>query len=136
MTYTNVLKKMILLTLTCITFNLSFAQVAFAAEDAATTTQTTTETETKTENKVVTKNDQTRINRLAELSGKTKEEILKMRTEQHMGWGEIAKALGVPPSELGQSIRKDRKEKNADRKLEKNERREHDEKKSEHKADK
>lgn len=32
------------------------------------------------------------------------EEIVKMRTQQKMGWGEIAKTLGVPPKEIGESI--------------------------------
>jgi hypothetical protein len=34
----------------------------------------------------------------------TMDDILKMRQEQHMGWGEIAKKLGVPPKEIGQAI--------------------------------
>jgi hypothetical protein len=34
----------------------------------------------------------------------TIDDILKMRQEQHMGWGEIAKKLGVPPKEIGQAI--------------------------------
>ena len=128
MTYTNALQKIGLITLTCITFNLVSPQIALAAEDTATTsTETTTESttaETEKENDKIGANDQTRISRLAELSGKTKEEILKMRTEQKMGWGAIAKALGVPPKELGQAIRDDRKERKAQRKLEKNERKE------------
>ena len=130
MTYTNALKKIGLLILTCITFNLALAQVAVAAEDTAAapaSTETTTESttaETEKTNDNIGANEQTRISRLAELSGKTKEEILKMRTEQKMGWGAIAKALGVPPKELGQAIRDDRKEGKAQRKLEKNERKE------------
>ena len=109
------------MTLTCVTFNLGLVQVA-AAEDTA-SPMTTEASETEVE-KNLGDNDEIRINRLAELSGKTKEEILKMRTEQQMGWGAIAKSLGVPPRELGQAIRSDRKERNAQRKLEKMDRKE------------
>ena len=116
MTYMNALKKIGLLTLTCITFNLGTVHIAMAAEEA-----TSTEAEVE---KNLGANDTLRINRLAELSGKTTEEISQMRTEQKMGWGAIAKALGVPPRELGQAIRNERKEKNAQRKLEKMERKE------------
>jgi hypothetical protein len=41
---------------------------------------------------------------LAKASGKSIEDIEKMRLEQKMGWGKIAKELGVPPREIGQSI--------------------------------
>ena len=114
MTYTNALKKIGLLALTCITFNLGLSKIALAADDttaAPAPTEATTEStavETEKDNNNIGDNDQTRVSRLAELSGKTKEEILKMRTEQKMGWGAIAKALGVPPKELGQAIRADR----------------------------
>ncbi len=120
MTYMNALKKIGLLTLTCITFNLGTVHIAMAAEEA-TSTEATAEAEVE---KNLGANDTLRINRLAELSGKTTEEISQMRTEQKMGWGAIAKALGVPPRELGQTIRNDRKEKNAQRKLEKMDRKE------------
>lgn len=120
------------------------AQAVFAADETA-VPQTMTPTENETKN--LGPNDQTRIDHLAQLSGKSKEEILKMRTEQHMGWGAIAKALGVPPGELGQAMRKDRKERNAASKLEKNERKEqrmstkekyrdHEDHKTERKSDK
>lgn len=144
MTYINVLRKTILVTVTCLTFNLGLLQTAFALEDAAVSQP---ESQTEKEDKDLNKNDQTRIDRLAQLSGKSKEEILKMRTEQNMGWGEIAKALGIKPSELGQAIRNDRKEKNAQRKLKKDERKDkraeakekrgdHDDRKSEHESKK
>ncbi len=41
---------------------------------------------------------------LAEKSGKPLEDVLKMRTEGKMGWGKIAKELGVPPKEIGQAV--------------------------------
>lgn len=44
------------------------------------------------------------VGALAKESGKPVEEILKMRTEQKMGWGKIAKELGVEPKALGQSV--------------------------------
>lgn len=44
------------------------------------------------------------IARLAEKSGKTIDEVLKMRIEGKMGWGQIAKELGVSPKEIGQAV--------------------------------
>lgn len=41
---------------------------------------------------------------LAEKSGKSIDEVIKMRTEGKMGWGKIAKELGVPPKEIGHSV--------------------------------
>lgn len=51
---------------------------------------------------------------LAKSSGKSIDEIIKMRQEQKMGWGKIAKELGVAPAELGGAVagmRKDINEK-------------------------
>lgn len=61
---------------------------------------------------------------LAKSSGKTIDEVLKMRTEQKMGWGKIAKELGVKPQELGHSVRDMRHAIRDERKEEKNEKRE------------
>lgn len=41
---------------------------------------------------------------LAKASGKSVEDVEKMRVDQKMGWGKIAKELGVHPGEIGQSI--------------------------------
>ncbi len=41
---------------------------------------------------------------LAKQSNKSIDEVLKMRTEQKMGWGAIAKELGVKPGSLGHSV--------------------------------
>lgn len=41
---------------------------------------------------------------LAKASGKSLEEITQMRTTEKMGWGAIAKKLGLPPGSLGQSV--------------------------------
>jgi hypothetical protein len=41
---------------------------------------------------------------LAEKSGKPLADVLKMRTEDKMGWGKIANELGVEPKEIGQSV--------------------------------
>jgi hypothetical protein len=41
---------------------------------------------------------------LSKSSNKPLDEILKMRTEDKMGWGKIAKELGVSPSEIGHSV--------------------------------
>jgi hypothetical protein len=45
------------------------------------------------------------VAQLSKSSQKPIEDILKMRTEQKMGWGKIAKELGIAPKELGQSVR-------------------------------
>jgi hypothetical protein len=60
---------------------------------------------------------------LAKASGKTTDEIIKMRTTDKMGWGKIAKTLGVPPSTIGQSVsalHRDLKEKREEKHEEKN----------------
>ena len=51
---------------------------------------------------------------LAKSSGKSIDEVIKMRQDQKMGWGKIAKELGVSPGELGGAVagmRKDINEK-------------------------
>ncbi len=45
-----------------------------------------------------------KVAQLAESSKKPISEIVSMRTEQKMGWGKIAKTLGVTPKELGQAV--------------------------------
>jgi len=60
---------------------------------------------------------------LAEKSGKTLDTILKMRVDDKMGWGKIAKELGVPPKEIGQSVANARHEIKADRQADKDEKR-------------
>ena len=47
---------------------------------------------------------------LAKASGKSFEEIVKMRTEGKTGWGKIAKDLGVDPKLIGQSVASLRKD--------------------------
>lgn len=44
------------------------------------------------------------VGALSKESGKTVDEILKMRTENKMGWGKIAKELGLHPSTIGQAV--------------------------------
>jgi len=67
---------------------------------------------------------------LAKSSGKTIDEVMQMRVDQKMGWGKIAKELGVHPSELGKSVSSLRKERRS------NERAAHrDERKAERMAD-
>jgi hypothetical protein len=44
------------------------------------------------------------VSQMALSSGKTSDEILKMRLEQKMGWGKIAKELGLHPGEIGRSV--------------------------------
>jgi hypothetical protein len=63
--------------------------------------------------------EQVKVAQLAKSGGKTVDEVLKMRTEDKMGWGKIAKTLGVHPGELGRAVSDLRKEQNAERKKEK-----------------
>jgi hypothetical protein len=71
---------------------------------------------------------------LSSKSGKTLDEVLKMRTEQKMGWGKIAKELGVHPSEIGKGVSSLRHEMNAERKADRQAKQA--EKKAEHAAGK
>lgn len=41
---------------------------------------------------------------IAKQSGRSLDEVLKMRTEQKMGWGKIAKELGVEPGAIGRAV--------------------------------
>ncbi len=65
---------------------------------------------------------------LARKSGKSVDEVLKMRIEQKMGWGKIAKELGVDPKEMGQAVsdshHMDKSEKRAEKAAAKAERKE------------
>jgi hypothetical protein len=83
----------------------------------------------------------------AKASGKSIDEVLAMRTTEKMGWGEIAKKLGLPPGSLGKSVaalrhdvkanRKEAKqEKRAEKMAEREERKKaHEERKAERKAE-
>lgn len=53
-----------------------------------------------------------RVAHMANASGKSIEEVLKMRTEEKLGWGQIAKRLNVPEKEIGQSVSSLRKQRN------------------------
>jgi hypothetical protein len=58
----------------------------------------------------------------AKASGKTIDEVIQMRTGDKMGWGEIAKKLGLPPGSLGKSaaaVRHDMKAARSEAKQEK-----------------
>lgn len=64
------------------------------------------------------------VAQLAKSSGKSIDEVLKMRTEDKMGWGKIAKTLGVHPGELGKAVSEMKKERSAERKKDKDSRKE------------
>lgn len=51
-----------------------------------------------------------KVAQLSKSSGKSIDEVLKMRNEQKMGWGKIAKILGVHPGELGRANSEMKKE--------------------------
>lgn len=56
------------------------------------------------QDKGITGNDAVRIASFTKTSGKTLEEVAAMRSEKKMGWGAIAKELGIHPSEIGHSV--------------------------------
>lgn len=62
--------------------------------------------------------EQAKAAQMAKSSGKSIDEILKMRYEEKMGWGKIAKTLGVKPSELGHAVSELNKERNESRRNE------------------
>lgn len=64
------------------------------------------------------------VAQLAKSSGKSIDEVLKMRTEDKMGWGKIAKTLGVHPGELGKAVSELKREQNRDRKKDRDSKRE------------
>jgi|GEM_PF-4856506 len=75
---------------------------------------------------------------LAKESGKSIDDIVKMRLDEKMGWGKIAKELGIPPKEIGQAIAAmhNHKEERADAKKDRVERRsERQEKRAERKSE-
>ncbi|MCB0385682.1 MAG: hypothetical protein KDD43_09835, partial [Bdellovibrionales bacterium] len=55
------------------------------------------------------------IGGLAKESGKSVDEVAKMRLEDKMGWGKIAKEIGVHPSTIGQSVSSLRREVKSER---------------------
>ncbi|MGZ3771152.1 MAG: hypothetical protein ACXVCP_15845 [Bdellovibrio sp.] len=62
---------------------------------------------------------------LAKESGKSIDDILKMRTEKKEGWGKIAKELGLDPKLIGQSVAAmHRQNEDKDKKEDKKEKRE------------
>lgn len=82
-----------------------------------------------------------RVAHFAQLSNKSIEDVLKMRNESKMGWGQIAKELNVHPSESGKAVSSLRKERNELRKKEKAEKhqqakQEREDKKEEKRQDK
>ena len=53
---------------------------------------------------------------IAKTSNKSIEEVLKMQSEKKMGWGALAKELGVAPKELGQAVSEMKRARNEERK--------------------
>ncbi|WP_413289339.1 hypothetical protein [Bdellovibrio sp. HCB337] len=76
------------------------------------------------------------VAQLAKSSQKPLEDVLKMRTEQKMGWGKIAKELGVHPREIGQSVRDMKHALREERKIAHADRKEKAEAKKEERRDK
>lgn len=67
-------------------------------------------------------NDMVRLARISTKSGKPLDDVMKMRLEGKMGWGKIAKELGVHPSEIGHAVADAHHEMKEERKAEKAER--------------
>lgn len=150
---TKSLNKFIIGGLISTMLNIAMIQTAHADEET-TITQIQgkyglTEAEVKSlQDSSISNSQMNKVARLAEASGKSVDEVLKMRTEQKMGWGKIAKELGVDPKELGQSVaeakhemkeeqKQERAERKAERKMEgKNRHAAMKEKRSENKKDK
>ena len=76
-----------------------------------------------------------RVAHLAQLSNKSIEEVLKLRTDSKMGWGQIAKELGVAESEIGKAVSSLRKERNELRQQAKSDKRVEREEKRKEKQD-
>lgn len=55
-------------------------------------------------------NQTLRVAELAKMSGKSVEDIIKMRYEQKMGWGRIAKELNLRESKVSHAVNKAREE--------------------------
>ena len=72
----------------------------------------------------LSENEAVRVAHFAKLSGKSIEEILKMKGEMKgNGWGNLAKELGINPKEIGQAVAELRHERNDLRKKENDEKR-------------
>lgn len=56
------------------------------------------------QDKGIPPNQMAMIAELAKQSGKTTDQVLAMRVDQNMGWGKIAKELGVHPGEIGRAV--------------------------------
>lgn len=121
------MKTRILLLLTASLISISFSGVALAEDDTKSSKEPSTKSspmdskwtqELKTEYKLtdeqikslqdrgISGKDAVRLADLSKLSGKTLDEVVAMRMDQKMGWGNIAKKLGVSPKEIGQSVAK------------------------------
>lgn len=55
-------------------------------------------------------NQTLRVAELAKMSGKSVEDVIKMRYEQKMGWGRIAKELNLRESKVSHAVNEARKE--------------------------
>lgn len=64
----------------------------------------TDEQVTKLQTSSISKPQMAMVAELAQKSNKSIDEILKMRIDEKMGWGKIAKELGLPPKTIGQSV--------------------------------
>ena len=81
----------------------------------------TDEQMTQLNNSGISKSQMAVVADMSQQSGKSIDDILKMRTEQKMGWGKIAKELGLHPGTIGKSISSLRHEIRDERKADRHE---------------
>ncbi len=117
------------LTVVLLGLNMLVAQPVIAAEAATDTEvqaryQLTDEEIKMLQASSISHSQYDKVGKLSRASGKSIEEVLKMRTEQKMGWGKIAKTLGVDPKEIGQSVADSHREDKMEKRAEKAERKE------------
>lgn len=73
------------------------------------------------QDKGIPPNQMAMIAEMAKASGKTTDQVLAMRVDQKMGWGAIAKELGVHPGEIGHAVSSLRRSERAEKAQERRE---------------
>lgn len=75
----------------------------------------TDEQVTKLQTSSISRPQMAMVAELAQKSNKSIDDVLRMRIEDKMGWGKIAKELGLHPKTIGQSVSQMRREAKAER---------------------
>ena len=92
--------------------SLSKSEVAnnYWANQLKTKYNLTDEQVTKLQTSSISKTQMAMVAELAQKSNKSIDDVLKMRIDDKMGWGKIAKELGLHPKTIGQSVSQMRRE--------------------------